>query len=151
MPIAPWKLTVCSSEPLLVQVIELPAFTRTFDGVYEYSPAVPPMPTAFASTTVPAGPATTVGGGLGPVGQGWSGPFSLKAHRPSPRAMAWVEPPVAMATYCSPSTWYVMTGASAGMPVWKRHSSLPLVASRAITLPSGSPWKTSPLAVVIEP
>src|SRR5207249_11976299 len=98
----------------------------------------------------PEGPPTVDGGGGGHKGPNC--PFKENAHTASPYALPcnWL-PPVAMATYCSPSTSYTTGGASAPKPVWNRQSSCPVLASIARKLPSGSPRKTRPAAVTVAP
>ena len=67
-----------------------------------------------------------------PGGAGSCGtvPPSLNAHTLSPRFDNWNElPPASSATYCSPFTSYVAIGASAPVPVWKRHSGSPFAMS----------------------
>jgi quinohemoprotein ethanol dehydrogenase len=46
-------------------------------------------------------------------------------------------PPAAIATYSSPSTSKTTAGASAPNPVWKRHSTSPVLASIAVAGPAG--------------
>src|SRR6516165_8602613 len=55
--------------------------------------------------------------------------------------------PAAIATYSLPSTAYAMGAAWTAPPIWKCHSTFPVVASRAMKFPSESPLNTSPPAV----
>src|SRR5213593_154603 len=141
----------CGRSPTLTKLSFSPFLTRTREGTKPYSKLLPPI--RIVSTPVaigPIGPATVWGTGGGYSGPSW--PFSENAHTASPLALlcSWL-PPVAITTNCSPSTSYTTGGASAPNPVWNRHSSLPLFASMARKLPSGSPRKTRPPAVTLEP
>ena len=55
------------------------------------------------------------------------------------------------AMYCSPSTSKVAAGELTPAPVWNLKSSLPFAMSRATKLPSGSPCRRRPPAVLSSP
>src|SRR5215831_175073 len=104
--------------PALVNVTVVPALMRMREGPKLYSTLPAPILTASTFAMIgPMGPATVAGGGGGHSGP--SCPFSENAHTASPYALPcnWL-PPVAIATYCSPSTSQITGGASAPKPVW---------------------------------
>src|SRR5215831_16673884 len=59
--------------------------------------------------------------------------------------------PAATATYCFPSTEYVIGDANTLAPHWKCHRAFPFFASSAIKFPSASPVNTIPPAVESTP
>src|SRR5262245_58259982 len=68
------------------------------------------------------------------------------------RKSSWAcDPPVTTATYCLPPCEKVMGGAVTGEPSTYCQTCAPLVASRATSLPSWVPTKTSPPPVAIAP
>src|SRR6267378_1424520 len=97
----------CGRSPTLVKVTVVPALMRMRDGPKLYSTLPAPILTVSTfAMTGPVGPATVAGGGGGHSGHsGPSWPFNENAHTASPYALpcSWL-PPVAIATYCSPST-----------------------------------------------
>src|SRR4030095_15076666 len=94
----------CGRSPTLTNFSVSPFLTRTRDGTKLYSTLMPPIltvSTPVASRRV--APATVGGGGGGHSGP--SCPFSENAQTASPEALPWSWlPPVAITTYCSPST-----------------------------------------------
>src|SRR5882762_1269390 len=94
----------CGRSPMLVKVTVVAALIRIQAGPKLYSTLLAPILTVSAPATIgPVGPATVWGAGGGHRGP--SCPFNENAHTASPYALpcSWL-PPVATATYCSPST-----------------------------------------------
>src|SRR5690242_10692026 len=148
--VAPCTLTLSAG---LTNVTVVPTGTRRCVGAIALTAAdsvVPTEPlyvrarTTVLLTTDPSmgppdtGRRTTGGGG---VGAGATVPPIWNAHRKSPRGAespyGMPVPPAYTARYCTPSTSYMMGLELIAAPVWKRHRSRPVCASRPSRLPSG--------------
>src|SRR4029077_15056832 len=66
-------------------------------------------------------------------------------------ASIWLLPPAATATYCLPPTMYETAGALTPAPQLYFHSSLPVLASKALNQPFASPLNTRSLVASTPP